>query len=111
MMFIINLTIALILFTVEAMKEMDDRKTVNCEVKAYLTLYCFLVSVLGQKTKFSVNFSLIKAFYCWMNAMCFNIWNKFATMQRQSIDDRKNFIRLSEKYLYFHTCLLSVDLF
>ena len=57
--FIINLTIALILFTVEALKstklEDDERvggfceeeKTVNiCEVKAYLTLYFFLVSIL-----------------------------------------------------------------
>ena len=46
--FIINLTIALIMFTVEAMKstkkEDDDRDTILCEVKAYLTLYFFLVS-------------------------------------------------------------------
>ena len=56
--FIINLTIALILFTVEALKEDDDRvgslcgaeeekgQTNLCEVKAYLTLYFFLVSIL-----------------------------------------------------------------
>ena len=43
--FIINLTIALILFTIGAMKKTDDRETVKCEVKAYLTLYCFLVSM------------------------------------------------------------------
>ncbi len=48
--FIINLTIALILFTVEAMKgtkrEDDDRETTQCEARAYLTLYFFLVSNL-----------------------------------------------------------------
>ena len=43
--FIINLTVALILFTVGAMKEGDDTRTVKCEVKAYFTLYCFLVSM------------------------------------------------------------------
>ena len=41
------------------------------------------------------NCSLSKAFYCWMNSMCFNIWNKFASMQRQSLDDKKKFIRFS----------------
>ena len=50
--FVINLTIALILFTVEAMKsqkyEDDDRKTGRCIAKAYLTLYFFLVSILGN---------------------------------------------------------------
>ena len=46
--FIINLTIALILFTVEAMKTEDDRETTLCEVKAYLTLYFFLVSNFGK---------------------------------------------------------------
>ena len=58
--FIINLTIAFILYTVEALKstklEDDERvggfceekegKTNICEVKAYLTLYFFLVSIL-----------------------------------------------------------------
>ena len=65
--FIINLMIALIMFTVEAMKstnfEDDDRvgslceleekeekgNTNICEVKAYLTLYFFLVSKLKRK--------------------------------------------------------------
>ena len=50
--FIINLTITLILLTVEAMKskieEEDDRETTLCEVKAYLTLYFFLVSNFGK---------------------------------------------------------------
>ena len=46
--FIINLTIALILFTVEAMKTEDDRETTLCEVKAYLTLYFFLVTNFGK---------------------------------------------------------------
>ena len=108
--FIINLTIALILFTIGAMKQTEDRETVGCEAKAYITLYCFLVSIytfLKSWRSFSLdqpqpcqsyknfkNFSLIKAFYCWMNAMCFNIWNKFASMQRQSLDDRRKFIRL-----------------
>ena len=50
--FIINLTIALILFTVEAMKnlEIDERETTNCEAKAYLTLYFFLVSPTKGKS-------------------------------------------------------------
>ena len=51
--FIINLTIALILFTVEALKstkfEDDNRETSLCEQKAYLTLYFFLVSILNGK--------------------------------------------------------------
>ena len=47
--FIINLTIALILFTVEAMKQKDDTCTVRCKVKAYLTLYCFLVKTFWEK--------------------------------------------------------------
>ena len=65
--FIINLMIALIMFTVEAMKstklEDDDRvgslceaeakeeegKTNICEVKAYITLYFFLVSKFKRK--------------------------------------------------------------
>ena len=50
--FIINLTIALILFTVEAMKsqkiEDDDQGTSSCKAKAYLNLYFFLVSILGN---------------------------------------------------------------
>ncbi len=46
--FIINLTIALILFTVEAMKKEDDLDSILCEVKAYLTLYFFLVSNFGK---------------------------------------------------------------
>ena len=50
--FIINLTIALILFTVEAMKsqkiEDDDQETSSCKAKAYLNLYFFLVSILGN---------------------------------------------------------------
>ena len=41
--FITNLTIALILFTIGAMT--NDQGTVKCEVKAYFTLYCFLVSM------------------------------------------------------------------
>merc|ERR1719362_1652790 len=78
--FIINLTIALILFTVGAMHPTDERNNyTSCQVKAYFTLYCFL------------------AFYCWMNAMCFNIWSKFASMQRQSLDEGKKFI----KYLIY----------
>ena len=63
--FIINLTIALFLFTVEALKstklEDDDRvegfcEAVEekggpnlCEVRAYLILYFFLVSKLDRK--------------------------------------------------------------
>ena len=55
--FIINLTIALILFTVEAMKVDDDRETVRCKAKAYLTLYFFLVSIFGK----TINYLLIIA--------------------------------------------------
>ena len=47
--FIINLTIALILFTVELMKQTDDQGTVECEVKGYFTLYCFLVRQFWAK--------------------------------------------------------------
>ena len=46
--FVINLTIALILFTVEAMKSDDDGEEGGCIAKAYLTLYFFLVSILGN---------------------------------------------------------------
>ena len=55
--FIINLTIALILFTVEAMKNKEEEcgqqldrelETTRCEAKAYLTLYFFLVSNFGK---------------------------------------------------------------
>ena len=53
--FITNLTIALILFTVEAMKSKvivcgvdTELETTRCEAKAYLTLYFFLVSNFGK---------------------------------------------------------------
>ena len=60
--FIINLTIAFILYTVEALKstkleddervgsfcEAEEEKTNLCEVKAYITLYFFLVSTLTR---------------------------------------------------------------
>ena len=51
--FILNLIIALILFTVEAMKseetiisqfECKSSETETCEAKAYLNIYFFLVS-------------------------------------------------------------------
>merc|ERR1719418_450233 len=70
----------MILFTVNSMKEKkemkpNDQGTPQCRAKGYLTLYFFL------------------AFYCWLNAMCFNIWNKFASMKRQSLDEGKKFMR------------------
>ena len=42
-----------------------------------------------------------------MNAMCFNIWSKFASMQRQSLDEGKKFIRLTLKYLCIFLWFLS----